>query len=182
MMIRVLIVTLLALIVNLWVADGSAPDDDLLLWAIRRLMPLTCGAAIVAITSAWRRDTIAGRVLWRISSVTLIACLLTVAPFVIRDLTQFAVKELTGVEIHIPAERFTARALLSFGANELKASQEQQRGLYDAAVNACMEEKRRAKLALSENARRFECVTNASRIGASAFVAHYSQAKLAETH
>jgi hypothetical protein len=177
---NVLVVSLLALVINLWANDGSAANGSWPEWAIRRLMPLICTAAIVLVLGLWRSDRVAGQVALRVSVVTLLAALLNIVPFIFKDLSEYVNASPARLQPQVPLiEAFGAQSSV-FGLFDVsgywqRAAQGERQAQYDAALNACMEEKHRKQQHQPDNSLRFECVSNASHIGPAAFIARYSR-------
>jgi hypothetical protein len=184
---NVLVVTLLGLLLNLWANDGSSGHGNWPEWVIRRIVPLICTSALVMIVALWRHDSVVGRAALRASIMTLLASLLNVIPFVFVDAVDY-VNARPG-RVHTNPAVFEASSSPSgmFGFFELaghrsRAAQEKEQAEYQAALNACMEEKTRDRPKAPPQpgtSVRFECVSSASQMGFQTFVARYSGRKKA---
>src|SRR4030095_11246596 len=176
---NVLVVVLLALPVNLWANDGSVGDGNWPQWAVRRVIPLICTAAIVLVLTLWSRERVARRLAVRVSVVILLAALLNIVPFIFEDVKEYVNGSPAQLQTHVvQAEPSSAPSrvfdLFNLSDYRSRVAQEKQQAQYAAALNACMEERSREHPDQSDNAVRFVCVSNASHSGPAAFIARYA--------
>jgi hypothetical protein len=174
-MMNVSIVILTALLINIWADDGSYVEGQWPNWVDAQVVPLVCLAAIVA-ALVWRRDNRASRAAFRLSVVTLLACLLNIVPFVLHDLDQYVNTKPADVQspavlTNIPPLLDSVRAILEPGY-QARLDRENTQSHYLTALTRCIEEKTAQDS--SYNATKFECVAIASRMGTAAFIARYT--------
>jgi len=165
-------------LVNVWInyAIPIPADGDWSRSVTGRLLVLACLAMIALLITYYRRDNVVARAAFRGALVILVALGINAVPFLLYgdginlDPTGSGQSPARNV-----SEVLTPHGIFSILQSEgdLRRASETEKVRYEAALNQCLHEKM-DDLHYKENAARFECVSNASRMGRAAFVTLYA--------
>ena len=174
---NILLVILATFLVNVWANDGRSANGDWPGWVGDRLIPFVFAVAIVLGVSLWSERRVA-RIVVRGCVIALIASLLNLLPFVLRDISDSVNGRPTSTFARAGSRNDSSNlwdqllALISPKEYRSRAQRREEQEHYVAAINQCIEERRKQDPS-SDNKLRFECVSTASRLGPSEFQSRY---------
>jgi len=175
---NILLVILATFLVNVWANDGRSANGDWPGWVGDRLIPFVFAVAIVLGVSLWSERR-AARIVVRGCVIALIASLLNLLPFILRDISDSVNGRPTSSFARAGGSKNDSSsfwdgllALIDPKEYRSRAQRREEQEHYVAAINQCIEEKRKQDPS-SDNKLRFECVSTASRLGPSEFQSRY---------
>jgi hypothetical protein len=174
---NILLVIVATFLVNVWANDGRSANGDWPGWVGDRLIPFVFAVAIVLGVSIWSERRTA-RIVVRGCVIALIASLLNLLPFVLRDISDSVNGRPTSALSRTAGRNGSSNlwdqllAVIDPKEYRSRVQRREEQEQYVAAINQCIEERRKQDPA-SDNKLRFECVSTASRLGPSEFQSRY---------
>ena len=175
---NILLVILATFLVNVWANDGRSANGDWPGWVGDRLIPFVFAVAIVLGVSLWSERR-AARIVVRGCVIALIASLLNLLPFILRDISDSVNGRPTSAFARAGGRKNDTSSfwdellgLIDPKEYRSRAQRREEQEHYVAAIKQCIEERRKQDPS-SDNKLRFECVSTASRLGPSEFQSRY---------